>query len=389
MARSLDAAMEEERREVLSLLESTAGAKARLSPTTARTSSPSPYATARSPIRSMLDIAEVPTARAPRHSSIAGSNAGTTQGPVRSMLDINGPPSAPLSRNMRTTPMEGNFAAQSAIRSAPRIRSLSDATPRQAEFGPRSAIVRPDPTADYQFSGILPSNPGGPRIPKRNTLAGRRGPGAPNMPNSMAEVVRATDLGGYGSSRDRQSKSPSNRLGGRASSPASSMLNIGPVGIFGSAKESSAKLTLDDGTTVDMNSAYRRLSNANLARSDGSLSKLSRATRGRITSGGKRGPNSARLEKDYTYQEGEDAVESSDEELNTSDEEGLRGRRKDGKAKDEDSDPEAQTLGMGKAKGPRQTLSLMAAAEEERKYARLFHQSYARLTCHCRSKCGA
>ena len=32
-----------------------------------------------------------------------------------------------------------------------------------------------------------------------------------------------------------------------------------------------------------------------------------------------------------------------------------------------ENDPESQTLGMGRAKGPRTALSLMAAAEEERK----------------------
>lgn len=281
------------------------------------------------------------------------------------MLDVHGPPSAPLTRSTKSPLSEGSVRG-----TASRVRSLSDAAP-----GLRNTLGRPDPTADYQFAGILPSNPGGPKVRKRNTLAGRIGLGSMSLNKSkgMAEVVRATDLGAYGSSTDRDSKSPHNRLPGRAQSPASTKLNMGPAGNF---NQSTTMLPLDDGTMVDMNSAYRRLSDANLALSGGSLARLSRPSQGQASNRGKRSSSTARLEKDYTYFGGEEAVESSDEDPNSSDEDGVRGRRK-GKVKDEEwehSDPEAKTLGMGKAKGPRKTLSLMAAAEEERRTVERKHK---------------
>jgi hypothetical protein len=78
------------------------------------------------------------------------------------------------------------------------------------------------------------------------------------------------------------------------------------------------------------------------------------------------------LEKDYTGINGEDAlVDSSDEDDRSSDEERTRGRRKTIKGQNENLEedhPESTTLGMGRAKGPRTALSLMAAAEEERMY---------------------
>jgi len=122
-------------------------------------------------------------------------------------------------------------------------------------------------------------------------------------------------------------------------------------------------LRLDNGTLVDVNSAYRRLSDANLALSHGSLSSLPQKARRRTTSGG---AGLGRLEKDPYSQEEDDAVmDSSDDDF--SDEEGNRGRRKGRPDEDEaNAEPESKTIGMGRAKGPRTALSLMAAAEEER-----------------------
>jgi hypothetical protein len=123
--------------------------------------------------------------------------------------------------------------------------------------------------------------------------------------------------------------------------------------------------TLDDGTPIDINNAFRRLSDANLALSKSSLAVLSSKGHRRWTEGedGASAEN-ARLVKDY-YSEDENVVESSDDEhSHTSDEEGQRGRKTGGR--EADDDPEGRTIGMGRAKGPRQALSLMAAAEEER-----------------------
>ena len=69
-------------------------------------------------------------------------------------------------------------------------------------------------------------------------------------------------------------------------------------------------------------------------------------------------------------EDGEEVLmESSDEDEHTSDEEATRGRSKGGRGHDSDThdSPESKTIGMGPATGPRTALSLMAAAEEERK----------------------
>jgi hypothetical protein len=76
----------------------------------------------------------------------------------------------------------------------------------------------------------------------------------------------------------------------------------------------------------------------------------------------------ARLEKDYASFEGGYAVaESSDDDDGSSEEDRNRGRMKEiGESDTSEADPESSTLNMGRAKGPRTALSLMAAAEEER-----------------------
>jgi hypothetical protein len=183
----------------------------------------------------------------------------------------------------------------------------------------------------------------------------------------MAEVVRGGDLSTFGS-RDRgrnhsvgspgihtQSRSPHNRLGLRSSSPKPS--------------QDPTKFVLKDGRVIDMNSAYRRLSDAYLALSGGGLSSLSgKGQRRRTNSGDTYDASGTRLEKDYTPIDGEDAVvDSSDDETPSSDEEHHRGRKKTGRGEQDDEHQEGKsTLGMGRRKGPRTALSQMAAAEEER-----------------------
>ena len=237
-------------------------------------------------------------------------------------------------------------------------RSFSDAAARPVTFGPRTNVAS-NPESAYQFSGYLPSNPGGPVVPKRNTLAGKK----TSLTSAMAEVVRGGDFSGFGAlDRGRnssvggaKSKSPHNRMGLRSNSPHRS--------------PDPNKVVLDDGRVIDKNSAYRRLSDANLARSQGGLSSLSKkSSRRRTYSGDATDPAGSRLEKDYTPIDGEEALlDSSDED--DSDEDQRRGRKKDSRADlHENDNPESHTLGMGRAKGPRTARSLMAAAEEERKF---------------------
>jgi hypothetical protein len=247
---------------------------------------------------------------------------------------------------------------------------MSDATGRPADLGHRVAperSVKGDLTSEYQFSGILTSNPGGIVVPKRNTLAGK---------GAMADIVRGTELGssggrdrgrnsiastGIGNNSGSKSRSPHNRLGLRSNSPHASLLNTNSSSLLNNP----GKIALDNGTVVDMNSAYRRLSDANLALAGGSLAGLGK-TRRRTDGGDALDVDGTRLVKDYSYTEDDAVAESSDEDhSHSSDEERHRGRRK---ADGDEEDPEGSTIGMGRAKGPRQALSLMAAAEEEREY---------------------
>lgn len=376
---SQESAAEQERQEVLALLHST-NARPRGSVSSTGSGhragggrSLSPFANMpRSPVRSMLDIDSAPAK--PRHSSIGGTSRRITA-PVRSMLDVNTPltvtpairsmldvsstaPIASSSRSAQNSPTTINH--KTYAKNGRQSRSSSDAAAKSTiEFGPR-AITRVDPN-EYQFSGYLPSNPGGPSVPKRNTQAGKR------ITNSMAEVVRSgVDLSGFGGGRDRErhnsigsasgiaakSKSPHNRFSPRSSSPAPT--------------DPSKYAVLDNGKVIDVNSAYQRLSDANLARSNGELSMLSQKSKQNRPDNEYFDINGPRLKKDYVPMEGEESVVDSTDE---SDDEGPRGRRKKARSVDgDDSERENKTLEMGQAKGPRTPLSQMAAAEAERTY---------------------
>lgn len=364
---SFEAVLDEERRDVLDLLQRTAKEKAAAKAERAS----SPFASQRSPVRSMLDIGDAPSAN--RRTSASNGTSTTTRPPVRSMLDISTPPprSPPAVRSMldvssngngsvhatassrsaQTSPTEAHHRTRAA--SSPHPRSLSDAATRPAGFGPRTSVGKKEDA--YQFSGFLPTSLGA-VMPKRS-----QGGKKSSLPSAMSEVIRGGDLSLFGS-RDRgrhhstastgignsnsKSSSPHNRFNLRSSSPAMG---------------SDLDLVLDNGTHIDSNNAYRKLSDANLAHSKGGLSALAeRGQRERVGSKTSVGPSGARLQKDYTAIEGEEY--SSDDDGSNSDEE-RRGRKKiAGKS----GASENTTLGMGRAKGPRTALSLMAAAEEER-----------------------
>lgn len=363
---SLEAVLDEERRDVLDLLQRTAKEKAAAKAERAS----SPFANQRSPVRSMLDVGDAPSAN--RRKS-AGSTASTvsTRPPIRSMLDISTPPLSPPpvrsmldvgsngnasvrpaapSRSAQTSPTEAHHRTRTSA--GPHPRSLSDAATRPASFGTRSSAgKKEDP---YQLSGFMPSNLGA-VMPKRS-----QGGKKSSLPSAMSEVIRGADLSLFGS-RDRErhsiattgvgssnskSRSPHNRFNMRSSSPAMG---------------SDSDLVLDNGTHIDSNNAYRKLSDSNLAHSKGGLSALAeRGQRRRVGSKGSEGPSGARLQKDHTNMDGDEF--SSDDDVSDSDDE-HRGRKKTaGKS----GTPEKTTLGLGRAKGPRTALSLMAAAEEER-----------------------
>ena len=137
------------------------------------------------------------------------------------------------------------------------------------------------------------------------------------------------------------------------------------------------KFLSDTGKVIDLNNAYRKLSDANFLKSGSSLSAIApkdAADRARVNSGEALSPSGElRLRKDY-YEDGEDAIESSDEP-GTSDEEawGSRPRGRSRRKKDGDEsigdDSNNESLKSPKLLGnqtPRFASSLLAAAEEER-----------------------
>lgn len=370
MPMSIDAMLDMEREEVLALLENK-----QASGSGSGLRSASPYTNApRSPVRSMLDVGDDDTGSADRRTSPA------PQPPVRSMLDIDGPPPKPV-RSMldvggpaavrpssqtrmpynRSTPSSPTLASAQLYKNSSQPpsrlhpRSSSDAAFKQpADFGPRRPVGAPvgnDRTSEYQFSGILPSSASGNLLGKRPSNSKRSSGGS-----SLVEALRGYDFSGLqlpgsrnrNSSANRpgyhQSKSPHNRWSDRSKSPG--------------LPRDSNQVMLGDGRIVDMNNAYRRLSDANLAYSQGSLSQL--AMRKKSDDGG-------RLVKDYLGPDGEHLESSDDDEQFSSDDED-RGRKKAPRslnpdAKGETDDEGSRTRSGGNKRTP---LSLLAAADEDR-----------------------
>ena len=114
---------------------------------------------------------------------------------------------------------------------------------------------------------------------------------------------------------------------------------------------------LNDPEIVDYNNAYRRLSDAALARSGGSLSELGKKKSSNYMAG------TGRLAKDYLGPDGELLVEeSSEDDVSSSEDEGQRGR------KSARSVEHLKAPSSASPESQRQVKSLLAAAEEERKW---------------------
>lgn len=312
---SLESALDEERRAVMDILEGiNRGREAH-----SRTSSPGGQGN----VRSMLDIGDKHTAKflLPSDQEKAEKRAIREQelaewGKRRqnSMLDANSPPSS--ARRARSPLAGGSY----------------------------------DPESAYQFD-MYPSIDS--HVPKRVTQGGKKGK------RSMATVFGNT--GGKDSGRpnshagilgNSKSRSPSSRVN-RSDSPGGRLnRNINYMA-------DPRKYVTDSGKAIDMNSAYRRLSDAALLRSGGSLAALpyrkgSDPTKGESVSPG----GGVRLEKDYyADNDDDDAIESTDDEddsdLGSGDDEarGRRRRRNSGNTEIKDKLPK----------------SLLAAAEDDRK----------------------
>ncbi|KAL6806646.1 hypothetical protein GGI42DRAFT_352443 [Trichoderma sp. SZMC 28013] len=372
---SIDAMLDMERQEVLALLERSNEAPA---PSARGGRSDSPYA-ARSPVRSMLDIAEE---EIPPGSTASSSSRTTTatQGPVRSMLDVDAPPSPQLVRSMldvsgpvpdspRRTgrsstpsspmiPPSEPFRPQQSSGLVPHPRSRSDASIKFAEPARGS---RNDPIANYQFSSIYSHGSGSQssKVKWSSSRNSKRESGG-----SLGDVLRGSDGGlqlptdrgrsPLGGSRlfNNQSKSPqtqNRRWGSRSRSPAT----------FSTPQLPPGKALLKDGQIVNLNNAYRKLSDANLIQSSGSLAQL--ALRKKSGEAGE-----GRLVKDYVGPDGEQLGSSDEEEESSEDED--RGRKKSPRSLIHDAEPDNRqpTAGGSSQSGGRQALSLLAAAEQER-----------------------
>jgi hypothetical protein len=343
---SLESALDEERREVLALLEGRPSVK-RQGESPARAQSP---AAAQSPVRSMLDIGNSPP-MATRHTSIAmpivggGSPTSTTTPSVRSMLNTTSPPISP-----RSPYRSGNSQSP-----APRNRLVS------------LGSLNLNPEEQYQFE-MLPSIDAH-ALPKRVTQGGKK------QQRAMSGVYGGAQdlLVGKGGVKDRgrhnstsggmlsmhhKSKSPSSRLG-RSNSPG---LNKNNLNLMSDPN----KFTTESGKVIDMHNAYRKLSDAALVRSGGALASLPSRKGSDPTKGESVAPDGGvRLEKDYYADEDdEDAIESSDDNDSlSSDEEGWGSRPRRGRRRHRHKNDDKQTQ-----QEARTAKSLLAAAEDESEF---------------------
>jgi hypothetical protein len=325
---SLESALAEEARDVVAILE---GRNLRQTP---RVRAGSPAGMAQSPVRSMLDIGDVSSPKS-RHASVAGTTVGITKSgapfsqhePVRSMLDTLPLPPPPDSPSLPVARAGSKSPPPPAVR--PIIAS---------KFDPESA---------YQFDMIPSSDRNA--LPKRVTQGGKKSKG------TMASVFASSD------DVRRGSLFPSaNPSTGRSQSPSTHKLNTNSMNLM---TDPGKFVVSDSGHLIDMSNAYRRLSDAALLKSGGSLSQLPARKDYNQDTGEQIAPDGGvRLAKDYQHPtEDEDAIETSDEYSSNDDllGENLRGRGRIRKSSNEAvEDDEAAESGKPK--------SLLAAAEQER-----------------------
>lgn len=299
---------------------------------TGRAQSP---AFAQSPIRSMLDIGGPPSAR---HASIAGAGVGiTAPTSYSSMLSPSSPP-----------PTGSRNSSRGPVPSSPPPSARSLVSPSL------------NPEAAYQFE-MLPTIEAH-SMPKRVTQGGKKKQaramssvyGGPSETLGTAREQRHSSLSGFLGKSKSGSPDP-----GRSQSPGGRMLNTNSLNLMSDPK----KYVTDSGKVLDMQSAYRRLSDAALLRSGGALSTLPSRKGSDPAKGESLAPGGGvRLATDDFGDEG--AIESSedDDSEGSSDGDGWGARKRRGRRRTRQSD------GTEKHGADRKTpKSLLAAAEDERK----------------------
>ncbi|RYN19451.1 hypothetical protein AA0113_g11387 [Alternaria arborescens] len=276
--------------------------------------------------------AESPVARAQSPGSAASPSR------MRSMLDIDTPA-------QRRSSSRGSTGIPFAMPKSPR---------------------RVNPESAYKFE-MLPSIDAH-AMPKRVSQGGKLDAAA--KPRAMSSVYgNSSGFLGNSNSRDRHnsasgplSRSKSGSPGpGRSASPATRMLNPTQP-----ASKSSNTFVTDSGKSIDMDQAYRKLSDSALARSEGGLSSLPNRkgvdpVKGTATAPG----GGVRLATD---DDGDDsaAVESSDNASDSSDwDDGWKKTKPKERGRQRSRKSSGGTDSMG-----REVItakSLLAAAEQERR----------------------
>lgn len=266
-----------------------------------------------------------------RRANSRANSPSAPRSPVRSMLDIGDKHTAKFILPSEQKKQEEEEQRRQKARHVRQVRSMLNTASPSGSSRTRSPLTGSrDPESSYQFD-MLPSIESH-ALPKRVSQGGKKSKSTNMLRNPLGS---------------NQSSSPVSRLGARSVSPGARRF---PNNI--TLMSDPRKYVTDSGKSIDMNSAYRRLSDAALARSGGSLAYLGSSKRqvSPLPDGG------VRLEKDYYADE--EALESSEEsEGSDADEFEGRGRRRKRSPNEADKDAIKDKL-------PR---SLLAAAEDERK----------------------
>lgn len=308
------------------------------------------------------------------HVSSRAQSPSVPLSPLRSMLDVDGD-EAPRSRSKRRrggVPAYRRMLDESKVSSPPPTGSRSSSHGGQPSSPPSSArgyaSQSRNPESAYQFE-MLPTIESH-SMPKRVTQGGKKQP----KPRAMSSVYGSTSdaLGktGKGNQRERHNSfggflgtSKSGSPGpGRSESPGGRKLSHNTT--------SDPKMYVtDSGNVVDMNHAYRKMSDSALIRSGGALANLpirkgSDPSKGEALAPG----GGVRLATD-DFGDDEDAIESSDdtESDGSSDGEGWGSQKRRGRQRTRQDDGEGEEEEEEEDIDRDEPRSLLAAAEDERK----------------------
>lgn len=281
--------------------------------------------------------------RRPSSPRVRAQSPAATASPVRSMLDIGGPNVA-----------KWELSSSSSVRGS----SRGPVSPPPSSRGLGSPSLNPESAYQFEMMPTIESH----SMPKRVAQGGKK-----KQSRVMSSVYgNSSDILGTTRDRERHSslsflgKSKSNSPGpGRSASPGGRMLNTNSLNMVSDPK----KFVTDSGKVVDMQSAYRRLSDGALLRSGGALATLPIRKGADPAKGESLAPGGGvRLATD-DFGDDEAAVESSEDDDSEASSEGegwgSKGRR--GRRRTRRND------GIEKHSGAKkETKSLLAAAEAER-----------------------